>query len=69
MAAFEDKIANLEHEKARLAWEKLEIVGTLAKAMGELRAAKGVGGLVGIRALVAASERPDGAEKEVVEKK
>lgn len=36
--------------------------------MGDLRAAEGEGGPVGIRALVAASERPDRAEKEVVEK-
>lgn len=33
VAAFEDKIANLEHEKARLAWEKFEIIGSLAKAL------------------------------------
>ncbi|RDI79200.1 hypothetical protein Vi05172_g10824 [Venturia inaequalis] len=56
VAGFERKLANLENEKAQLALEKFEIIGDLAKAMQELRIAKGVEGLVGIRALVVASE-------------
>lgn len=63
VAAFEEKIANLETEKALLASEKFGIIGDLARAMQELRIAKAVGGSVGIRALVAASERSDTVEE------
>lgn len=59
VAAFEEKIARLENEKAHLALEKFEVIGSLASAMQEFRVTKGVEGPVGIRALVGASKRPD----------